>query len=105
MRRANHSRGTDACRLVCLVVSQNNWRYVNSRFSTVMYPHPVAAGINADIEEAPYRRIGRWFILAALAYYLTQTYALTTLTGDYAVPGYPADVSSGVVLTAYYVFA
>ncbi len=50
MRRANHSRGTDAGRLMCLVVSQHDGRYVNSRFCTVMYPHAVAAGINAHIE-------------------------------------------------------
>jgi hypothetical protein len=70
-----------------------------------MYPHPVAARVNADIKQTLYWGSGRWLILAALAYYLTETYALTALTGDYAVPGYPANVCRGIVLAAYYVFA
>ena len=88
-----------------LVVSQHNRRYIDGGFCCMMYPHPVAARVNADVKQTLYRGSGRWLILAALAYYLTETYALTALTGDYAVPGYPANVGSGVVLAAYYVFA
>ena len=71
----------------------------------MMYPYPVAAGVNANVKETLYWGSRRWLILAALAYYLTQTDALTALTGDHAVTGYPANVGSGIVLAAYYVFA
>ena len=87
-----------------LVVSQHNRRYVNGGFCCMVYSHPVAARVNADVKQILYRRIGRWFAAAALAHNLTETDALTTLTGDYAVPGDPANVGSGVVLAAYYVF-
>ena len=94
-----------AHRLMCLVVSQHDWRYVNGGFCCVMYAHSVAARVNANIEQTLYWSTGRWLILAALAHDLTETDALTALTGDHTIPGYPANVGSGVVLAAYYVFA
>ena len=66
----------------------------------MMYPHTIAARVNTDIEEATYWGSGRWLMLTALAYYLTETDTLTALTGDYAITGYPADVCRGVVLAA-----
>ena len=57
-----------------------------------MYPHPVAARVNADVEQTLYWGSGRWLILAALAHYLTETDTLTALTGNYAITGYPAHV-------------
>ena len=39
-----------AHRLMCLVVSQHDWRYVNGGFCCVMYTYSIATGVNADIE-------------------------------------------------------
>lgn len=39
-----------AHRLMCLVVSQHDWRYVNGGFCCVMYTYSIAASVNADIE-------------------------------------------------------
>jgi len=71
----------------------------------MMYTYSVAARVNADVKQTLYWGSGRWLILATLAYYLTQTDALTALPGDHTIPGYPADVCSGIVLAAYYMFA
>ena len=95
----------DLCHLVCLMVSQHDGRYVDGGFCCVVYSHPIAASVNADIEETLYGGPGRWFTVTALAYYLTQTDTLATLTGNYAIPGYPADIGGGIVLTAYCMFA